>query len=118
MPLEPRVEQTSSMGLDHNKAQDQLYKEAFAASLAATEALKAQFQTFDESSALACEQLVAARKDWNNAIRLALSQQTNMATQFAIINTAIRSQGEAVQANLAHLQSIIRYDENHSQYRF
>ena len=53
MAPEPRGEQTTNMGLDHDKAQAQFYKEAFATALAATEALKTQVQTFNETSALA-----------------------------------------------------------------
>ena len=58
--------------------------------MAATEALKVQVQSFDETSAMACEQIVAARRERNNTIRLALNQQASMATQFASINAAIR----------------------------
>ena len=39
--------------VDHDKAQAQFYKEAFASALAAMETLKTQVQTFDETSALA-----------------------------------------------------------------
>ena len=57
------VEQTTNMGLDHNNSQAQFYKEAFAPSLEVTEALKAQVQTFNETLALACMQIVTARKE-------------------------------------------------------
>ena len=63
MPPEHRVEQTANMGLDHDKAQVQFYKEAFATSNAATEALKVQVQSFDEASAMACEQIVVAQRE-------------------------------------------------------
>ena len=75
--------------------------------MAATEALKVQVETLDETLALICEQILAARRERDNAIRLVLSQQANMVTQFASINTAIRSHGEVLPANLAKLRSII-----------
>ena len=57
------------MGLDHDKAQTQFFKEAFATALAATEALKTQVQIFDKTSALAFEQIVEARKERDDVIR-------------------------------------------------
>ena len=48
---------------------------------------------------------------------MALNQQASMTSQFASINMAIRSQGEAVPANLVQHQSIIRYDKNYIKYR-
>ena len=79
--------QTANMGLDHDKAHVQFYKEA---SNAATETLKVQVQSFDETLAMACEQIVVARRERDDTIRLDLSQQASMATQFASINAAIR----------------------------
>ena len=49
----PMVEQTAAMGMDHDKNQVLFYKEAFATSMAATEALKALVQSFDKTSAMA-----------------------------------------------------------------
>ena len=48
---------------------------------------------------MACKQIVEARKERDDALRLARSQETTMATEFASINAALLSQGEMVPAN-------------------
>ena len=70
IPPEPRGEQTTPMGLDHDKALAQFYKEAFATALVATKALITQVKSFDETSALACEKIVVARKEHDDSILL------------------------------------------------
>ena len=53
-------EHTTNPGIDQDRAQAHIYKEAFASALAAAEALNTHVQTFDATSA---EQIVEARKE-------------------------------------------------------